>query len=57
MELSLHLSFHLSRNLGGYTVGTTAGFWVVTMEASAPWPHHRIMWWHPLSDRLWAPAR
>jgi hypothetical protein len=35
MELSLHLSFHLSRNLGGYTVGTTAGFWVVTMEASA----------------------
>jgi hypothetical protein len=26
MELSLRLSFHLRRNLGGYMVGTTAGF-------------------------------
>jgi hypothetical protein len=26
MELSLHLSFYLKRNLGGYTVGTTIGF-------------------------------
>jgi hypothetical protein len=35
MELSLRLSFHLSRTLEGYMVGTTAGFWVMTMEALA----------------------
>jgi hypothetical protein len=40
MELSLHLSFQLSRSLGGYTVGTTEGFWVMTIEALAPWSHH-----------------
>jgi hypothetical protein len=26
MQLSLRLTFQLSRSLGGYTVGTTAGF-------------------------------
>jgi hypothetical protein len=46
MELSLRLSFHLSRNLGGYIVVTTAGFQVMTMEALDPWPHHRIPWQH-----------
>jgi hypothetical protein len=25
-----------------YTGGTTTRFWVMTMEALAPWPHHRI---------------
>jgi hypothetical protein len=28
MELSLHLSFQLRRNLRGYMVGTTVGFQV-----------------------------
>jgi hypothetical protein len=32
----LCLSFHLRHSLGGYTVGTTVGFWVKTMEALAP---------------------
>jgi hypothetical protein len=44
MELSLHLSFYLRRNLGGYTVGTTAGFPVEIMEALALQSHHRIPW-------------
>jgi hypothetical protein len=35
MELNLHLSFYLRHNLGGYTVGTTAGFPVKTLEALA----------------------
>jgi hypothetical protein len=42
MELSLGLSFQLRCSLGGYTVGTTMGFRVMTMEALAPWPHHQI---------------
>jgi hypothetical protein len=33
MEFSFHLSFQLSRSLGGYTVRTTTGFRVMTMEA------------------------
>jgi hypothetical protein len=36
MELSLYISFYLKRNLGGYTVGTTAGFPVEIVEALAP---------------------
>jgi hypothetical protein len=40
MELSLCLSFYLKRSLGGYTVGTTAGFPVKIMEALAPQSHH-----------------
>jgi hypothetical protein len=32
MELSLHLSFQLRRSLGGYTVGTTTGYQVETLE-------------------------
>jgi hypothetical protein len=40
MELSLHLSFELRCCLGGYTVGTTEGFRVATVEALAPRPHH-----------------
>jgi hypothetical protein len=36
MEHSLHLNFYLVRSLGGYTVGTTAGFRVELMEALAP---------------------
>jgi hypothetical protein len=35
MELSLCLSFYLKHRLGGYTVGTTAGFRVELMEALA----------------------
>jgi hypothetical protein len=42
MELSLCLSFKLSRSLRGYTVGTTVGFPCMTMEALAPWPYHQI---------------
>jgi hypothetical protein len=42
MELSIRLSFQLRRSLGGYTVGTTMGFQVKTVEALAPQPHHRI---------------
>jgi hypothetical protein len=41
MELSLRLSFYLRRSLGGYTVGTTAGFPVEIVEALAPQPHRR----------------
>jgi hypothetical protein len=41
MELSLRLSFYLKRSLGGYTVGTTAGFPVEIVEALAPQPHRR----------------
>jgi hypothetical protein len=33
MELSLCLSFYLRRSLRVYTVGTTSGFPVETMEA------------------------
>jgi hypothetical protein len=47
MKRSLCLSFHLSGSLGGYTVGTTMGFCVATMEDLALWPHHRIPRWHP----------
>jgi hypothetical protein len=47
MELILHLSFYLRCSLGGYTVGTTVGFQVETVEALAPQPHHRIPWRHP----------
>jgi hypothetical protein len=43
MELSLHLSFHLNRNLEGYTMGTTTGFCITTKEDLAPWPYHRIL--------------
>jgi hypothetical protein len=47
MELSLRLSFQLSLILEGYTMGTTAGFQVTTIEALAPWPHHQIPWRYP----------
>jgi hypothetical protein len=40
MELSLRLSFQLRCRLGGYTVGTTMGFRVITVEALDPRPHH-----------------
>jgi hypothetical protein len=33
---SLLLNFHLIRSLEGYTVGTTMGFWVKTVEALPP---------------------
>jgi hypothetical protein len=36
MEFSLRLSFYLRCSLGGYMVGTTAGFLVKIMEALAP---------------------
>jgi hypothetical protein len=36
MQLSLRLSFYHRRRLGGYTMGTTMGFPVVTVEALAP---------------------
>jgi hypothetical protein len=36
MELSFRVDFQLSRSLAGYTVGTTTGFQVTTMEALAP---------------------
>jgi hypothetical protein len=36
MKLSLRLSFQLSHNLGGYLVGTTAGFRVTTIEVLGP---------------------
>jgi hypothetical protein len=39
IELSLHLSFYLTRNLGGYTVGTTVGFSVKIVEALASQSH------------------
>jgi hypothetical protein len=42
MEHSLRLSFQLRRSLGGYTVGTTVGFRVTTVEALARRHHHRI---------------
>jgi hypothetical protein len=35
MQLSLRLSFRLRHNLGGYKVGTTAGFQVKIVEALA----------------------
>jgi hypothetical protein len=47
MKLSLRLSFQLSHNLRGYPVGTTAGFWVTTIEVLGPWSHLQILWWHP----------
>jgi hypothetical protein len=40
MELSLRLSFYLRCSLGGYTVGTTAGFSVEIVEALGPQSHH-----------------
>jgi hypothetical protein len=43
MELSLCLSFYLRCSLGGYMVGTTAGFPVRTVEALAPRFHRQIM--------------
>jgi hypothetical protein len=36
MQLSLRLSFYLRCSLGGYTVGTTVGFWVEIVVALAP---------------------
>jgi hypothetical protein len=48
MELSLHLSFYLSRSLGGYIVGTTAGFLVETVKALARRSHHQTMQKCPL---------
>jgi hypothetical protein len=42
MEFSLRLSFYLRRSLGGYMVGTTAGFLVKIVEALAPQSHRRI---------------
>jgi hypothetical protein len=36
IELSLHLSFHPRRSLGGYMVGTNTGFPVKTVEALGP---------------------
>jgi hypothetical protein len=47
MELSLRLSFYLRRNLRGYTVGTTAGFIVETMEDLAPRSHRQILLKYP----------
>jgi hypothetical protein len=47
MEPSLCVSFQLRRSLGGYTVGTTVGFHVETVEALAPRSHHRILRGHP----------
>jgi hypothetical protein len=44
MELSLCLSFYLRRSLGAYTVGTTVGFPIETMEALASQTHRRILW-------------
>jgi hypothetical protein len=45
IELSLRLSFQLSRSLESYMVSTTVGFQVTTMEALAPWSHNRILRW------------
>jgi hypothetical protein len=39
MELRLRLSFFLKRSLEGYTLGTTTGYPVKTMEALAPRSH------------------
>jgi hypothetical protein len=39
-ELSLCLSFYLTRSLRGYTVGTTVRFPVEIVEALAPQSHH-----------------
>jgi hypothetical protein len=36
MKLIVCLSFYLRRSLGGYTVGTTAGFLVEIVEDLAP---------------------
>jgi hypothetical protein len=36
MKLSFHLSFYLRHSLGGYMVGTTAGFPVEIVEDLAP---------------------
>jgi uncharacterized SAM-dependent methyltransferase len=40
MKLGLRLSFYLRRSLGGYTVGTTAGFLVEIVEALSPQSYH-----------------
>jgi hypothetical protein len=47
MELSLCLSFYLRRNIGGYTVGTTAGFPIKTVVALAPRYHRGVPQKHP----------
>jgi hypothetical protein len=47
MELSLRLSFQLRPSLGGYMVGTTVGFRLVTMDGLAPWTHLRFPRWYP----------
>jgi hypothetical protein len=47
MKLRLRRIFQLSRSFRGYTVGTIVGFWVMAMEALAPWRHHQIPQWHP----------
>jgi hypothetical protein len=69
VELSLYLSYQLSRGLGGYTVGTTVGFWVATMEAlfstiaspsnlvAAPVVTYEYLFYLPSSERLHPPAR
>jgi hypothetical protein len=44
MELSLRQSFYLRHSLGGYMVGTTAGFPIKIGEALAPQSHRRITW-------------
>jgi hypothetical protein len=47
MELKLCLSFQPRHSLGGYMVATTAGFWVVILEALASWSHFQISRWFP----------
>jgi hypothetical protein len=42
VELSLHLSFYLRCNIGGYTVGTTMGFPVEIVKDLAPQSHCRM---------------
>jgi hypothetical protein len=43
IEFSLRLSFYLKRSLRSYTVGTTVGFPVETIEALAPRSCHRTL--------------
>jgi hypothetical protein len=47
MKLTFRLSFQLNRSIRGYTIGTTARFWVTTTEALAPWPHLWILRRYP----------
>jgi hypothetical protein len=44
MKLSIRLNFYLRRSLGGYTVGTTAGFPVEIIEDLTPQTHRQISW-------------